>query len=105
MSIMKVLFNLAKTKSGINWQANMPCNSGDCLSDTSGLVVVLSWAYGVISVCAIIVIVIAGIQMASSAGNPGKVQRAKDAIFYAVIGLIVATLAAAIIAFVSGVFK
>lgn len=102
---MKVLFNLAKTKSGIDWQANMPCSSGKCLSNTNGLVVVLSWAYGVISVCAIIVIVIAGIQMAASAGNPGKVQRAKDAIFYAVIGLIVATLAAAIIAFVSGVFK
>lgn len=65
----------------------------------------LSWAYGLISVCAIVVIVIAGIQLASSAGNPGKVQRAKDAILYAVIGLIIASLAAAIIAFISGVFK
>lgn len=60
---------------------------------------------GIVGVAAVIVIIIAGIMMSTSAGNSGKVQKAKTAVIYAIIGLAIAVSAALIINFVlDGVF-
>ncbi|HEY0964881.1 MAG TPA: pilin [Candidatus Saccharimonadales bacterium] len=52
----------------------------------------------------VIVIVVAGILYATSNGDSGKVKTAKDAILYAVIGLVVIMMAFVITGFVLGRF-
>lgn len=54
----------------------------------------------IVGVVAVVVIIIGGIMYATSAGDPGRAKKAKDAIMYAVIGLAVAILAYAIVNFV-----
>lgn len=74
----------------------------ECLGATEGSILglatkainVLSYLVGAISV---IVIVIAGFMYVSSAGNPDKTKRAKDAILYAIVGIAVAFFAQLIV--------
>lgn len=54
----------------------------------------------VIGVAAVIVLIIAGIQYMMSTGDPTKVNNAKNAILYAVIGLALAVFARIIVVFV-----
>lgn len=54
----------------------------------------------VIGVAAVIVLIIAGIQYMISTGDPTKVNNAKNAILYALIGLAVAAFARIIVVFV-----
>ena len=51
---------------------------------------------------AVIIIVIAGLMYVLSGGNPENTRRAKDAIIYAVIGLVVAIAARIIVYFIIG---
>jgi hypothetical protein len=53
----------------------------------------------IIGIAAVIVIIIAGIQYMVSTGDPTKVNNAKNAILYAIVGLIVAVLARALVVF------
>ena len=55
---------------------------------------------GVIGFVAVVVIILGGVQYTTSAGDPGKVKKAKDTILYGIIGLVVALLAFAIVNFV-----
>ena len=48
---------------------------------------------GVIGFVAVVVIILGGVQYTTSAGDPGKVKKAKDTILYGVIGVVVALLA------------
>lgn len=66
-------------------------------STAESVVNILSIAVGVISV---IVIVVAGITMALSQGDSGKVKTSRDAIIYASVGLIVAALSRSIVIFI-----
>lgn len=66
-------------------------------STAESVVNILSIAVGVISV---IVIVVAGITMALSQGDAGKVKTSRDAIIYASVGLIVTALSRSIVIFV-----
>ena len=45
----------------------------------------------------VVVIIIGGIMISSSAGDPGKIKKGKTAILYAVIGLIVSLAGYAIV--------
>lgn len=58
--------------------------------------------FQIAGVVAVIVIVVAGISYIVSAGDPQKTAKAKDAILYACIGLVVAILANIIVFFVMG---
>ena len=55
---------------------------------------------GVLALVAVIVIIFAGVQYTTSAGDAGKVKKAKDSILYGIIGLVIAILAFAIVNFV-----
>lgn len=59
------------------------------------------WAVGVL---AVIMIIVAGVQMITSAGDPGAVTKAKRTLVYSIVGLIVAVLAYAIVNFIIGKF-
>ena len=61
---------------------------------------IINAVVGVLAIIAVIVIIIGGINYMTSAGDAGKVKKAKDTILYGVIGLIICGLAAAIVNFV-----
>lgn len=69
--------------------------SGDKLAS------LIIYAGAVAAVISVLVIVIAGIQFILSSGEPGKVAKARNAILYAVVGLVVSLSATAIASFVA----
>jgi uncharacterized membrane protein len=66
---------------------------------------ILNTVYWIAGVAAVIVIVVAGIFYAISQGEAAKIKRAKDAILYSVIGLVVIMFAFVITNFVIGRFN
>ena len=56
--------------------------------------------YGIIGGLALLFMIIAGARYALSKGEPDNIQKAKNEMKYTLIGLIIATLAAAIVNFV-----
>jgi hypothetical protein len=56
----------------------------------------------IIGVAAVIVIIVAGIQYMVSTGDPTKVNNAKNAIIYAIVGLVIAVLARTLVIFIIG---
>ena len=69
--------------------------------DLSGSIVgILNGVIGVLGIVAVVVIIIGGIGYMTSAGDAGKVKKAKDTILYGVIGLIIVVLSFAIVNFV-----
>ncbi len=85
-----------ETKELIN---NLPNNSG---VGAANLTTILNWIYIAGGIVAVIVIVYAGSKYILSQGQPEKMKQASQIIAYAIIGLVVVVLAAAITAFVSG---
>ena len=82
------------------------CATKQCV-DTAGSLVTnaVQWVIGIAGTVAVIFVVYGGISYATSAGDPGKLQKAKQTIIYALIGLAIVGLAEMITAFVSGMIK
>ena len=82
-------------------EINQVDSSDNPITGDSGVVPrvvdILSLAVAVISV---IIIIVAGITMTVSSGDAGKVKSSRDAIIYAVVGIVVVALARPIIIFV-----
>ena len=78
---------------------NLPTpTSNEILTNVLGTVY---WTAGVV---AVIIIIIAGIFYATSDGDSSKVKRAKDAIVYAIAGLVIVLMAFLITQFIIGRF-
>lgn len=76
-------------------------NSGNPLWGSGSIAeIVVNILSLIIGVAAVIVIIIAGIQYMLSTGDPTKVNNAKNAILYALVGLVVAVLARFLVNFV-----
>jgi hypothetical protein len=56
----------------------------------------------IVGIAAVVVIIVAGIQYMLSTGDPTKVNNAKNAIIYAVIGLVIAVVARSLVLFIIG---
>ena len=85
---------------------DLVCGKNKTSKDAENKVVsILNNVYLYIGVIAVVVIVIAGVFYMISQGDPGKTRRARDAILYAAIGLIVVFLAFAITNVVAGSVK
>ena len=54
----------------------------------------------VVGMVAVIMIILGGVNYATSQGDPGKVKKGKDTIMYGIIGLVISILAFAIVNFV-----
>lgn len=66
---------------------------------------IINVALAIIGFVAVVMIILGGVQYTTSAGDSGRVKKAKDTIMYGIIGLVVALLAYAIVNFVlSGIF-
>ncbi len=71
------------------------CKKGTVGNDASGqvdLYQVLSgittWVIGILVIVIILVIIVSGVQLAASAGNPDAIKTAKNHIFNAILGLV-----------------
>ena len=60
----------------------------------------LQIAFGIAGAIAVIIIIIAGLRYTISSGNPQEAAKAKNAILYAVVGLVVCVVGTAIVRFV-----
>jgi hypothetical protein len=78
---------------------------GNCSAKTPTLDVAFSNAahliIGLVGGLAVVFIIVGGLQMVLSAGNPKQVQTAKQTITYAVIGVVVAIMSYAIVTFIA----
>jgi type IV secretory pathway VirB2 component (pilin) len=70
----------------------------------AGILEVLTYILGFLGLIAVIVIVIAGIRLIIGGADEGQREKARNAVLYAVIGLILVLLASAIVNFVAGTF-
>jgi len=61
---------------------------------------VLQIAFAIAGAAAVIIIIIAGLRYTISAGNPQEAAKAKNAILYAIIGVVVCVVGYAIVTFV-----
>ena len=79
-----------------------PCNA----NDINGIIqMIINAIIFVIGIVAVVMIIIGGINYATSQGDPSKVKKGKDTILYGIIGLVVALLAYAIVNFVLGALQ
>lgn len=76
-----------------------PASFGDIISIITNLLL------GIAGSIAVIFIIVGGIQYATSAGDDGRVQSAKNTIMNAVIGLVITVMAYAIVNFLLNIFK
>ena len=90
-----MIVNTAKVVLGINgndWK--QPLFQQQQLQDA------FNWAYTVAGIVAVVFIIKGGIEYVISRGDPGKTQKAMREIIYAIVGLVIVLLAAAITTFV-----
>jgi hypothetical protein len=79
-------------------------NGGKAYSFDQVVGIIVNTLLFLVAAVSVIVIIIAGIYYTSSGGDAALVKRAKDALLYAVVGLVVAILAYAIVNFVIKAF-
>lgn len=92
--MLDIIRFFADWKSDI--QSDLPANH------TLSVPTILNWVYAVAGIVAVGYLVISGIQYIYSTGDAGKAAKAKNSILFAVIGLVIVLLAAAITNFVVG---
>ncbi len=76
-------------------------SSGACADPTTMITNAFQWVIAISGIVAAVFIVYGGISYITSSGDPGKVQRARQIIIYALIGLAIVALAEIITAFIS----
>lgn len=81
------------------------CALEECIKPAPLVTNVIQWIIGIAGVVAVIFIIIGAIGYMTSAGDSGKLQKAKNTILYALIGLAIVGLAEVITAFVSNTIK
>lgn len=88
---------LADMKSSLSGAAsNMPHNNNIEVVD------VLNWVYAFAGLVAVGFIVYGAVNYAMTQGDPGKIKQASQTIAFAVVGLVIVLLAAAITTFIAG---
>lgn len=91
--------------AGTNRQGSSASTLAECNIENDNSLIptilnIIQVTIGVLALVAVIVIVFAGVQYTTSAGDVGKVKKAKDSILYGIVGLVIAILAFAIVNFV-----
>ena len=88
-------------QAGIDAQDGVNAVNPGAETDLNGLIAtIINLVFGSIGIIAVIMIIIGGINYATSQGDTNKVQKAKNTILYGVIGLVVVLLSFAIVTFV-----
>ncbi len=80
-------------------------NTGASSNLNDGVKWIINGIITVVGVVAVIMIILGGINYATSQGDAAKVKKGKDTILYGIIGLVIVILAFAIVNFVLGALK
>lgn len=78
---------------------------GSCIDASKVIAGAITWVTAIAGIISAIFVIYGGISYATSAGDPGKLQKAKSMITYALIGLAIVALAQIITAFVTGIIN
>lgn len=106
-----VILNSIRIALGANFTKNCTiageCYGLDTDTNAAGAMILgtIRWVVGIAGVVSAIFVVYGGISYTTSAGDPGKLKKAKDMITYALIGLAIVALAEIITAFVSNIIR
>ena len=95
---MNILFAITNCDDPQQCQTTFP----NVTADTGQLTQLIQLALGIIAIVAVIYIVIAGIKLIISQGDPTAVAKSRQSIIYAALGLIIAMSAEIIVTFVIG---
>lgn len=76
-----------------------------CVNASDVITGAINWATAIAGIISAIFVIYGGISYSTSAGDPGKLQKAKSMITYALIGLAIVALAQIITAFVTGIIN
>ncbi|MFA6198215.1 MAG: hypothetical protein WC734_03640 [Patescibacteria group bacterium] len=69
------------------------------------IILVIKYLVGVLGIIALVMVVYGGFQYIYSAGNSERLQKARDTIIYAIIGMVIVILSLSILRFVTSAFK
>lgn len=83
----------------------LPGSTSQCVDSNVMVSNLIQWIAGIAGVVAAIFLVVGAWGYMTAAGDPGKLQKAKSAILYSLIGLAIVALAEIITAFVSGLVR
>lgn len=103
-----IILNSIRIALGADFTKNCTLTTGDCYSiDTAENMIlsVIRWVVAIAGIISAIFVVYGGISYSTSAGDAGKLQKAKNMITYALIGLAIVALAEIITAFVSNAIR
>lgn len=100
LSVSAVTCPAGTNRQGSSASTLAECNIENDNSLIPTILNIIQVTIGVLALVAVIVIIFAGVQYTTSAGDTGKVKKAKDSILYGIIGLVIAILAFAIVNFV-----
>lgn len=81
------------------------CARRQCVNANDLVTSSIQWVIGIAGVVSAIFVVYGGISYTTSAGDPSKLQKAKQTILYALIGLVIVGIAEFITAFVSNMIR
>lgn len=101
--LANVILNTIRIALGANFAAN--CAASQCVNPGEMVTHAVQWVIGIAGAVSAIFVVYGGISYTTSAGDPGKVKKAKDMILYSLIGLAIVALAEIITAFVTNLIK
>ncbi len=71
-------------------------------ADDSGLQVVLKLVFGVVTLLTVIYLILTGLKLITQQGDPVGLSKARQAIIYGILGLVIVLTADAIVFFVLG---
>ena len=90
------------TETGVVCETDLPKPGGAAGVGSNQVQDILKIAFAILAALAVLFIVIGALRMVTSQGNPQEASKARSTIIFALVGLLVALLAEAIVAFVLG---
>lgn len=84
---------------------NCAASADACVDQVSFVTNIINWFIGTAGAIALVFVFIGGIGYITSAGDPGKLQKAKSTIIYSLVGLIIVALSLGITAFASNIIR
>ena len=103
--LANVILNSIRAAMGVSFSDSTNCATSACANPATIVTNAIQWIIAVAGIVAAAFVVVGGISYSTSSGDPGKVQKAKQTIIYALIGLIIVALAEIITAFVTNIIK
>ncbi len=96
-----------KTSADCAQASSLASNPDGCKGSDLNTIIktVINAIVFIVGMVAVVMIILGGVNYATSQGDPGKVKKGKDTILYGIIGLVIAILAFAIVNFVLGALQ